>query len=244
MGYLSDHQQTTTAEIPNNNTEPKNMGAKAPILRPQPPPRPARASEPYRPASASRLALRPDRFILNKIRHFCTDQEITLTHFFEVAALEYLKNHQTEYGRQGAKAPQIERFDLKSINNLSSIAEIYAFWTAAYNRHSLHYRGAWRPVWTDRDKTLEHQLRDIRREIIEIAILTVLSNKTLGGQRINSFQYYFSQIKCDADTLTTLSEKALIVRYHTMRRSLAAHLRVQCPTDTLDYLHQQGVPDL
>lgn len=240
MGLLAVDQTPVHFDTDSPPDTTENVGAQAPTLHIAPPRMPILNAEPYRPASATRVALRPNRFILNKVKRYCLDNEITLTHFFEKTALEYLESHAPEYGRPGAKAPLIDKIDLKKEEALSSVAQVFQFWTAAYNRHSQHFKGQWKPTWTDRDKTLEHELREMPITIIEVGILRVITNKKLGGNRINSFQYYFAEIHANAEDLLKLAPETLNFQLHWYRYKVAKYLHVDCPGDSLAWLKKNG----
>ena len=229
MAFLDD-QSTDNSPTPQNNPKPfKNMGAIAPtlseLIRKKDPPK----AEPYRPASADRLALRPNRFILNRIKHYCVDQDISITHFFEIAALEYLKNRDPEYGRPDAKAPQIDRLINRNSLKPSSIREIFQFWTKAFNDLSQHHSGPWRPTWTDRDATLEKQFEDIDPRVIEIAIMTAISRKQKGERRILSLNYFADEIRTQATEWSSTNPKLIDTRLQSARALLSAALGVTYP---------------
>lgn len=242
MGLIALDHQTPSSNGTSHADHTQNMGAQAPISILEPVIRPTTAPEPYRPASATRLALRPNRFILTKVKHFCVAEEITLTHFFEKAALDYLAAHSNEYGRPGAQAPQIDRLLNRKEANLSSIARIFQFWTAAYNAHAQHHRMPWKPSWTDRDRTLERELQELPEPIIELGIITVLANKKLGGPRIQSFQYYHAEICANAEDLLLLTADVITFRLHYHRMKLAQHLRIECPAESQEFLRKEDHP--
>lgn len=197
MAFL-DHDQNHNS--PSTETQPnaaKTLGALAPSLPEPRPPKPPAKPEPWRPATAGRIALRPDKAVLLAVQHFCIDQGITQTRFFELSALEFIKKHDQTKTLLGAQAPQIDRLITREEERLSSICTIWTYWVTAHNNQVPHHRAPWKPRFTDRDRHTAELISEIDLDVIEIGILTVLGNWEKTAPRINSLNFFYAGI-CDA----------------------------------------------
>ena len=230
MGILANEDRSIPA-IHNNHEELfHNMGALAP--------QPAEVTdalqlarkEQYRPIDAGRVALRPDQEILTAIKLYCLKNGQTLTAWFEQKALETIYADREESGRQGAKAPQI-RDDLRvREKSVSSIARIYLFWNAAFNRKVDPERVEWKPNWTNRDETQSLKIAHVNINIVEIAIIRTACTKSLESGRINSFRYYVPQILADHQEAGSLSTKSIDRMLASFREKAAIYFKVTPPT--------------
>jgi len=225
MAFLNLSEVPTHELLPKHPTKQQNLGAKAPTLSEQPPPPTVTRPDRRRPTNADRLAIRPAARILQQLREYSAETNRSMTSVIEVALLDYFDTHAPKRGRLGAKAPLSNKDLRKGIRNLSSIARLYQFWTAAYNAHSKHYRTAWLPTWTDRDYVCEEELRGYDERSIELSIIRTVSTKKLGEQRIVSFRYYMPQIFDDYDRQTTTLEKKLDWMLDHYREKVAHYLK-------------------
>lgn len=238
MALLTDHHDhpRPTTSTTTEATEP--LGAQAPTatysIRTKPQPKP----EPWRPQNAGRLALRPDRHLLTDLRLACVKEGITLTHWFELQALAWLRSRETKTQRLGAQAPQIDRLTIRKEELSSSIATLFKFWTKAYNDTAPHHREPWRPTWTDRDATEAARFANANLEAIEVAILYVIMRGTAGNRRIKTFRYYSEEIEAQLPLWSDQDPTLVTIRLLSLRRSAAARFRVPLPTLTP---HQERV---
>lgn len=221
--HAYDHTTDTTTD------HYDDMGAQAPTLALRLRPTKEKKIELYRPRNAARIALRPDSNILTAIRKHCLDEGITLTYWFERAALAHLKKHDRDPHTMGALAPQIDMIDLKESLNLSSIREAFHFWCGAFNNLTTSTAIPWRPTWTDRDRLQALKFEDYDARLVEIGIMTVIANRTIGGQRIKSFAYFCEQIAVDAPNWAALDSDTIDLRLLSGRRNLAKRLGIAPP---------------
>lgn len=229
MALLTEHDHPRPATTTDQTETGQPLGAQAPTddytLRRKPKPKP----EPWRPQNAGRIALRPDRRLLDDLRIECLKQGITLTSWFEHQALTWLRSRRPDPPRLGAQAPQIDRLTLKDERKSSSIAKLFQFWTKAYNDSLPHHRAQWTPTWTDRDSTEAARFDQANLEAVEIAILYVIMRGTAGNRRIKAFRYFSEEIEAQLPIWYDQDPALVTLRLLTLRKSAAARFRVPLP---------------
>lgn len=229
MAYLNHEHQDNQPSTTDNRQPTPNLGALTPsttyAIRQRPQPKP----EPWRPANAGRVALRPDRRLLADLKLECLKEGITLTHWFELQAVAYLRSRQPDAQPLGAQAPQIDRMTLRKQENPSSIGTLFQFWTAAYNNQLPHHHQDWRPTWTDRDATAAAPFEDANIEAVEIAMIYVILRGTAGHRRIKAFRYYVEEIETQLPLWADQDPAMVTVRLLTLRQTAAQQFRVQPP---------------
>jgi hypothetical protein len=229
MAYIADpyghDRPTTTTTQDQEETLGAQTSSNGYQLKTKPTPKP----EPWRPANAGRVALRPDRRLLADLRLECLKQGITLTHWFELQAIAFLKSTANATPDLGAQAPQIDRLTIRKQENSSSIAQLFQFWTKAYNDTAPHHRHPWSPTWTDRDATEAARFADADLTAVEIAILYVVLRGTAGNRRIKAFRYYSEEIEAQLPIWQDHDPALVTIRLLTLRRTAATKFRVPLP---------------
>jgi hypothetical protein len=235
MAILYDHDTQPRPDNKPSENGSANMGALAPIhtleLKVKAPPKP----EPYRPANAGRLALRPDRTIIRHLTIQCLNEGITLTHWFEREALAYLKKNAPTDKTMGAQAPQIDRLTKIIDLNPSSISNIFKFWVGAFNSCRHGFKPFREAEWTSRDRTTAEFFSDIRIEIVELAMITVLDRWRHSTRSVRSLAFFREEILAQDVDYTDTDTVNIVVRLHHERAKLAKLLRVQPPPVTPEH---------
>jgi hypothetical protein len=232
MAILSDQFPTQSEPETTNRTDAQSVGALTPILDYTLPPKREPRPELYRPQNAGRIALRPDRRLLHEIRLHCLNEGITLTRWFEIAALATIKAKTKHNDSMGAQAPQTNRLTSKEYIKPSLVREVFTFWTEAYNNSREHQTRPWFAKWKDRDDTLADSLADVRPEIIETAILYCLMRISDKQRLVQAFAYFADEIRIQNDEWKDVDPATVTIRLLSLRERCARAFRVPCPTPT------------
>ena len=234
MGLIAEQFPAQPTPETEPETKTADMGALTPIhaikLKVKPPPKP----EPYRPANAGRLALRPDRNIIRHLMLQCLDEGITLTRWFEREALNYLKKHAPKENNVGAQAPQTNKLLKKKNKGTLFIRTIYEFWTAAYNLSREHPDRRSRPLWNDRDETRAQEIGETPPEVQELGILYSLLRIHDKQRPILSFAYYVPEIRAQHLEWQQSDPALITVRLLDLRFKAARAFRVAVPQPTAE----------
>lgn len=155
--------------------------------------------------STARIGLRPNAEILKKIKHFCVEQGMDVSEFFEIAALNYIDLVDQNKLSLVDKSPIDERRMMIMFKTESSIINLYLRYNSVFNPNT---------KWKPRDDEAAQPLNGVSPIIVELGIIQAQINKYQSDPlgTINSFKYYkqeienFTRLGLDDKTLESILE--------------------------------------
>lgn len=155
--------------------------------------------------ATARIGLRPNAEILKKIKHFCVEQGMDVTEFFEIASLKYMDLVDQTDKTLVDKTTFDDRRLMINFKTKALIINLY-----------LRYNTIFTPgtKWKAKDDETGSLFNDVDISIIELGIIQAQINKFQSDPTgsINSFKYYkqeienFARLGLDTGTLQKIVE--------------------------------------
>lgn len=164
--------------------------------------------------STDRLAIRPDREILKKIKIFCVEKNLKLTEFIEIACLRFIELDAQAADNSGVLTPLDDGRLMKMYKSKPFIINLYLRYNAIFNEISSADGKKWSARWNPRDDEAGVRFNELPPMVIELGIIQTQIQKGIGSGKIQTFKYYTEEIQKVVDSGVSDEVLSTLLIYH------------------------------